>query len=104
MAKPETFRHPKHNNGSGRKKGEYSSPEPADSELALQRLSVKGADNNWYARSTDGKSIYRYMGAKSGKGIYHWTGTTGDPKARLRPKSGIIKALGFATQGSKRPK
>ncbi|MGH1429386.1 MAG: Ig-like domain-containing protein [Arenicella sp.] len=110
VAKPPTFRHPKHNGGKGKKPGEDSGAEPYDSEIALEKFSYKVKDKGnsvgkWYARSPDGKSIYQYCGDKSG--VYHWCGGTAPGQGGLTATdipNDIIKALGFSKKGANRPR
>jgi len=110
VAKPKTFRHPKHNGGPGKKAGEDSGLEPIDSELALRKTSFRVNDKGssvgkWYVKSPDGKSIYQYCGDKSG--VYHWCGGTAPGQGGLKAKdipSGILNVLGFGVKGARKPK
>ncbi|MCU7862199.1 MAG: hypothetical protein KZQ86_20770, partial [Candidatus Thiodiazotropha sp. (ex Lucinoma kastoroae)] len=68
--------------GGGKRPGLPAGIEPDDSFYAFQKLAVKSAKNdNWYAKSSDGKSIYRYF---ESNGVAHWSGSTGDKAAKLR--------------------
>ncbi|MCU7841781.1 MAG: hypothetical protein KZQ94_20695, partial [Candidatus Thiodiazotropha sp. (ex Troendleina suluensis)] len=68
--------------GAGKKPGLPAGLEPDDSYYAFQKLAVKSAVNDrWYAKSSDGKSIYRYF---ESNGVAHWSGSTGDKAAKLR--------------------
>jgi hypothetical protein len=68
--------------------------------IPFQKLSVKSKKNGvWYAKSSDGKSIYRYF---EDQGKVHWSGSTGDKNAPLAFKhipNDIVKALGFSAKG-----
>lgn len=101
--KPKLYQHKKHQSG-GPKGGKVAGLEPDDSFLAMSKTGIKHENGTWYARSTDGKSIYRYFPGGQKSGEYHWSGSTGDLKAPLSKSdipSGIIKALGFKVKGSK---
>ncbi|MES9863930.1 MAG: putative Ig domain-containing protein [Candidatus Thiodiazotropha sp. LLP2] len=68
--------------GAGKRPGLPAGIEPDDSYYAFQKLAVKSAVNGrWYAKSSDGKSIYRYF---ESNGVAHWSGSTGDKAAKLR--------------------
>ncbi|MEW8195511.1 MAG: polymorphic toxin-type HINT domain-containing protein, partial [Candidatus Thiodiazotropha sp.] len=81
--KPRFEPNPKHTlGGAGKKPGLSAGIEPDDSFYAFQKLAVKSAVNGrWYAKSSDGKSIYRYF---ESNGAAHWSGSTGDKAAKLR--------------------
>jgi hypothetical protein len=57
----------------------------------------------WFARSPDGKSIYRYT---NDNGVAHWSGSTRDASVPLnsgRVPSDILKDLGFKPKGPNSP-
>ncbi len=104
--KPKFGSNPKHMSGSG---GQYRNMpkglEPHDSEYAFLNNSVKATNGKWYAKSSDGNSIYRYF--VDHQGVAHWSASTGDKKAPLKLGKGgvpenIVQALGFNPQNGKR--
>lgn len=60
--------------------------------------------NAWYAKSTDGRSIYRYFSGNDG--TVHWTGSTRDESSPLEKKvvpAKVLRELGFKAKGSNQP-
>ncbi len=88
--------------GTGGSKGNLAKGlEPNDSQYALINRSVKSADTgHWYAKSSDGKSIYRYFENKNG--VAHWSGGTADKASPLNfadIPAGVKRAFGFKSNG-----
>jgi len=62
------------------------------------------SNGSWWAKSSDGKSIYRYFDGNDG--TVHWTGSTRDERVPLKRKdvpSEVLKELGFKAKGSNQP-
>jgi hypothetical protein len=101
--KPKLKTNPKHTKGGGGKKGnEPAGLEPYDADYALKNLSVKSSETgHWYAKSPDGKSVYRYFVDRDG--VAHWSGSTGDLNAPLALKhipNAVKKAFGVKSKGN----
>lgn len=61
-------------------------------------------NGSWWAKSSDGKSIYRYFDGNDG--TVHWTGSTRDDRVPLKRKDvpgEVLKELGFKAKGSNQP-
>ncbi len=84
--------------GGGRRPGLDAGIEPEDSLYAFQKLAVKADNGVWYAKSSDGKHIYRYF---EDQGVAHWSGSTGDEKAKLSARNipiAVRRALNFKSK------
>ncbi|WP_341502516.1 putative Ig domain-containing protein [Gallaecimonas sp. GXIMD4217] len=102
--KPRFIKNPKHTKGGGGSNGNLPKGlEPDDSEYALANLSVKSEKTgHWYAKSSDGKSIYRYFTDHNGNA--HWSGGTGDLNSPLdfnEIPAAVKRAFGFKPNGKK---
>ncbi|GAA6139687.1 hypothetical protein NBRC116583_34340 [Arenicella sp. 4NH20-0111] len=97
--KPELEINNKHVGGL-RSGGKASGLLPFDHDLAF-RLALKAEKQpkKWYAKSTDGKSIYMYT---ESRGKAHWSASTTDVKSALKFSDippAIKRALGFKDSG-----
>ncbi|MEE9426377.1 MAG: polymorphic toxin-type HINT domain-containing protein [Methylococcales bacterium] len=99
--KPKLVTNPKHKAGKS-SGGRLAAIQPHDSDYVFQRaIQSASSPKKWYAKSTDGKSIYYYQ-ENAKDATAHFSSSTGDIKSDLkwnRIPNEVKRALGFNDVG-----